>query len=393
MSTTLDKEVRAAAGCLILVALGVVTFWLMGVALVATLPAWGAGGLSGVLVYGLIHLKLTADLRAPARLSRLITIDFDGVRLDAQVKREAVARYASRAGLVVVGMGGGVALGVLVWLLLQADGFGGETVWFQAVGVGVTAGLIALMIVLFRRYVDLAAVVETRLTRALDDANLSYESADDLQPLLDDIDALARDLQIDFPLEARDELRQYVADHAAVVFASPGVLRDAVAAQIARAKHDRTKLEDAARQFDEAMQLHREATPVVLDAGSPSMVAYLDTIYDELLRAKDLCLSTREWDLFNEAIAMGRQELDLLCKRAGAHQLGEVDQPEQGAEAAYRALGLNPEKADEITDDQIKMIYRKLAAAYHPDVGVGRDDAKFKEIVQAYEHLMNHRQA
>lgn len=53
----------------------------------------------------------------------------------------------------------------------------------------------------------------------------------------------------------------------------------------------------------------------------------------------------------------------------------------------YQILGVNEQAAD----DQIKQAYRKLAKQYHPDLhpGDAKAEAKFKDIVEAYEILGN----
>jgi curved DNA-binding protein len=48
----------------------------------------------------------------------------------------------------------------------------------------------------------------------------------------------------------------------------------------------------------------------------------------------------------------------------------------------YETLGVD----SSATMDEIKKAYRKLSKQHHPDVN-GGDDAKFKEIAEAYEHL------
>jgi len=48
----------------------------------------------------------------------------------------------------------------------------------------------------------------------------------------------------------------------------------------------------------------------------------------------------------------------------------------------YDTLGVT----EQATKDEIKKAYRKLSKQHHPDMN-GGDDAKFKEIAEAYEHL------
>ena len=50
----------------------------------------------------------------------------------------------------------------------------------------------------------------------------------------------------------------------------------------------------------------------------------------------------------------------------------------------YDTLGV----AETASTDEIKKAYRKLSKQHHPDIN-GGDDAKFKEIAEAYEHLSN----
>ena len=54
------------------------------------------------------------------------------------------------------------------------------------------------------------------------------------------------------------------------------------------------------------------------------------------------------------------------------------------AKSLYETLEVN----ENATADEIKKAYRKLAVQYHPDK-TGGDDAKFKEINEAYESLSN----
>ncbi|MGN0306125.1 MAG: J domain-containing protein [Lachnospiraceae bacterium] len=53
----------------------------------------------------------------------------------------------------------------------------------------------------------------------------------------------------------------------------------------------------------------------------------------------------------------------------------------------YQILGID----EQATEEQIKQAYRKLAKQYHPDLhpGDAKAEARFKDIVEAYEILGN----
>jgi len=57
----------------------------------------------------------------------------------------------------------------------------------------------------------------------------------------------------------------------------------------------------------------------------------------------------------------------------------------------YETLGLNPSNRQNISIDEIKTAYKKMAMKYHPDKNKGNSDAeqKFKKISHAYDTLSN----
>ena len=51
----------------------------------------------------------------------------------------------------------------------------------------------------------------------------------------------------------------------------------------------------------------------------------------------------------------------------------------------YKALGLDPG----CSEDDIRRAYKALVLRFHPDRGEGSDDARFREVQEAYEHLID----
>jgi DnaJ-domain-containing protein 1 len=93
--------------------------------------------------------------------------------------------------------------------------------------------------------------------------------------------------------------------------------------------------------------------------------------------------------ILNSYFKKGLQEERKLFEEENRKKLAESFVPYN----AYKVLGITPN----ITKDQLKKVYRKLAKKYHPDKYYGQSDAiiqeaeeKFQEITKAYEIILNH---
>lgn len=363
------------------------TIWLIGIVIelfIFTLPAWGSGAVSGIATYGALRLKIASDLHSYAKFSQFVDFGFDGFRLCSKLKREAVKNYVAPYNIVPVLLCILVTAIVFMAIVSEPSGLGREEKWFQISGLLFTAVITLCFALLLWIRIDLTSAVETQVRRALDQANTSFQASGELQEIIRDNALLAEELQINFPQDDVSVVRNYIDTHRIKVLTDPSSLHTVIAAEIEKAKRDQSDLRKAGERFDEVMQLQQNVSRTVFSTKSPSMVNAIDLLYDQIHIAKEVCLPQREWDTFEEAMSVYTQEIKELEKQALSLTAGERLDFNTGN--PYQVLGVTPE----MTDAEIKGVFRELCNIYHPDKGKVRDSEKFKEIKDAYDEIMKH---
>lgn len=112
----------------------------------------------------------------------------------------------------------------------------------------------------------------------------------------------------------------------------------------------------------------------------------LDKIARGILGAKKH-LEDRNWQDFNDVILFAQKELQDL------YDNGSNYDDEENTDKSFRSgkntldifavLGIT----QDMSNEKIKQVYRKLATIYHPDKGLVSDSEKFKQIQSAYEEI------
>lgn len=381
----MDEDGFGCIVSIIVVTIGVyVGIWLLGIfvgLLVATLPAWGAGAISGTATYGLARVKIASDLRSPKKLSKLVTLRFDGNSLAGEPNQEAMKSYAFMFNLASIATCF-LVTAIIFNVVISRGSLATQDDWMRNLGLLLTAGMTIGMSVVLATQLNLASAVETETTGALRRANISLRSSEELQEIVRENALIAEELEIAFPQAYFDEVRGFVESHKVDVLADPSSLDAVIAAALKEAKQDGVHLTSAVERFNQAMALHRRTSQAVFATGSASMLSAVDLIYSQLHEAKEACLPQHEWDTFDEAIAVYSGELHQLEQQAISVVSGK-DPAEHGTDA-YVTLGVTPD----MSDTEIKIVYRDLCHIYHPDKGKVRDSNKFLRIQEAYAAIM-----
>lgn len=185
---------------------------------------------------------------------------------------------------------------------------------------------------------------------------LSQRANAKLDSLKNEIQSLAKQLQISFPLDyIHNEIQKTISSFGKKLLADATPLNNTVANLKQKATEDKNNLEKAHNLYQRAVGLYNE----VLQK-QPHLAEDLE-YYKDLLNNQQIksLLSERKWNDYQDA-------LNLIIKEL------ESNKPETDEEKAYRILGIPPTA----TDEQIKKIVKNLRNAYHPDLA-GEEDKEF----------------
>jgi len=362
---------------------------------VASLPAWGIGLSIGLMVFYALRQKIIRSIRTPENLAGLVTLTFDGRTLNCSINHSEVDKYAdssepiSLAVLICVT----VTVGILVYLANQTQVFVGHKFLDDRMSetasivfaVIISAIIVSYTFAKVKQTETFRVQIRENVERLVASANLSLKATDDLQSLIQKNASFASKLKIAFPDQHTPAIRSYVERNKATLLIDTSGVNRILNSEISKAKEDHTNLERSARFFDEVMQLYFRTASEVNRAGSTSMIYLLDQLLKGIEGLKEL-VPRREWKKFYDGIEFAKGELSLLCKNAARFAEAPQSEPEDQdleSDDPYSVLGVTKE----MTDAQIKQVYRHLCNIYHPDKRLVVDDSKFKDIQEAYEKI------
>ena len=197
---------------------------------------------------------------------------------------------------------------------------------------------------------------------------LSKKANTKLDGLRKEIQSLAKQLQITFPIDYLDtEIQKTIDSYGKRLLTNSAPLDKVVANLTQKATEDKTDLEKANNKYRKAIVLYNDVLHKQPQKAE-ELEYYLGLLNNQQIK---LLLPQRKWNDFHDA-------LDLI--------INELESKKPEVEA-YRILGL-PLTA---TDEQIEKRVRSLRKANHPD-GKNEEDREFfddklKEINVAYDVL------
>ncbi len=235
-------------------------------------------------------------------------------------------------------------------------------------------------------------LLKERVNELISRINTSLERTHELDSLESSIKAINAKLNISFPADFKTEIQKFVDSNTQTLLRDVTPLNDKIADIIRRAKEDLVQLEKASDLYSLAKNFYTKTVRDVTRIGSPALLTQLDALH-VYLNSENLkmLLQNKDWSNFHDAVNAILEELMVIKEAAANYNDWESQQEEETfepteneEEKSCHILGV-PLNA---TADQIKKVYKKLSAIYHPDCNIVNDDTRMKEINWAYEVLM-----
>jgi DnaJ-domain-containing protein 1 len=159
----------------------------------------------------------------------------------------------------------------------------------------------------------------------------------------------------------------------------------------ARLEEDNRHLERAVAAHDRLLETYDEACIMANRAGNEAILWYLDIVSRAIDMLQQVVMQ-RQWRALHEHLASATDELGTIIQNAGRFSQQEQEgsdpaEEEEPANDPYEVLGV---RAD-LSDDEIKSVYRSLAQIYHPDKARAPDHSKFQQIQAAWNTIRRQR--
>lgn len=391
---------------------------------VASLPAYGAGLAVGFgLIFAIRQHRLNS-LDSPNTFARVVTIGFDGKKLNCSINHSEFMNYAASQTAIKLSVLAciGTTTAILIFLAMATQVFLGHALkfWGPRGDVEILARplqedslIISIVIcILIITYTFKEAKLSERFNRSIREeidrrvssANLSLKTTDELESVIKEIAALSTRIKVQIPqnsINSMASIHSYIESHKAELLISTAGLTRKIDEELARANDDWNKLESAVNLHENAMSIYTDTSRQVNRTSSMPLIKELEYDYAGLTHSdlKSL-LPQKRWPEFHTVVNSIIEDLQRLKDLAVKYELHEEEYEEfeeessgleTNVEKAYRILSIPPTS----TDEQIKRVCNNLRKAYHPDQ-VREEERKFfddklKEINWTYDILKSAR--
>jgi hypothetical protein len=404
----MEELIGFVIGAIVVIAIIGLLLGVIGVLLQAAWLSWPAWVVAGVVMFIVWQWHSSRkNERTDSYLLETIKARCIGDKLhwsinDAVITSYAESEYSDIAFIAPV-LGGIASL--VMFVIIQSNGwFSGmlfQFFWFKDKadmvdpGIGSIAGFIATATIVtaiaFFLHPKKTAegLLKERANELISRINTSLERTHELDSLESSIKAINVKLNISFPADFKAEIQQFVDANTQTLLRDVTPLNNRIADLISRAKENLTQLEKASDLYSLAKDFYTKTVREVSKTGSPALLTQLDYIHT-FLNSENLkdVLQKKDWSNFQDVVNGILDEL-VTIKKAATNYLEEEEEivasTETEEERASRILGGVPLNA---TADQIKRMYKALAAIFHPDSKTVKDDTRMKEINWAYDVLM-----
>jgi len=364
---------------------------------IASSLAWGSGVTVGLIMFYASRKRLITSLRQPGKVSELVTLTFDGNRLNCSVNEAKVEKYSASSRPLALGITAStVTTLTFLWFLAQeTDAFVGHKFFETKMSVlasTIVAGIISTIIISYtfvkvKAKTNLRQSIRQEVGRWVSSANVSLESTSELQSIVQSIAGLASKLNINFPDEWNPKIAAYVENNKPALLINTSGLNKLLRKQVSDARDVLNKLEHAIQIYTDVKQVYLQTAHEATQRHATTILQMLDEYSMQLESSKNWLL-TREWNKFMAVVTAIKDDLENLYNIAINYQeTSESNIEEQSSMNAYDILGVSPE----MTDEEIHQVYIQLVKIYHEGTGFVKNEKKWKEINVAYQQIMEER--
>jgi len=225
-----------------------------------------------------------------------------------------------------------------------------------------------------------AAVIESKFRLAVS------PQIKEIPSLIGEIERAAAWTGFVFPTRIASIVEQLKSD----ILRNPHQLNELVEKTCDQCRADLAHLHESKALKMQAMRALDEAKREVLRTGSSILLSRLEPAHEAIESTELLGLiPDRRWADFHEIVTAMTADIIAVMEDAQRFNASDAGKPPSDdrtpttLDQAYRTLGIPPTASD----DQVKRVWRTLAAAWHPDAGAVTDDTRFKVLSHAYEQI------
>lgn len=371
---------------------------------VITLPIWGGALALIILILFLFRLQRMHCLNSPRILSKVITVSFDGQKLNWSLNESQIERHAN-AGLAVFFC---TLIGIIsIWLIQNIfynnEAFQGITFFEKKIPAKVSfivsyilSGIVVIITIIMSKPREiLLNSIRKRINHLMSKINLQVERIKELRTLENSIKSITSELNVHFPIDFQTEIQEFISVHKDELLSDTTEMNKLIEKNIEQAQEDNQQLEKANDLYKAAMELYTQTAHEVNKTGSISLIKDLEHDYEGLIseNLKSMLLY-RKWENFNYGLnsiithLYRLNELAIKYQKEGYEKKAESFKEETDEEKAYRILNIH----HDVTNEQIKRVYKALAGIWHSDRKTIKSETRIKDIIWAYHFLRNKRE-
>lgn len=196
------------------------------------------------------------------------------------------------------------------------------------------------------------------------------------------------------PEHARNALLLAIQDDMPNIIAGNVILQELLQQSTAQLRSENATLATLSQKKSSLDSTYDLACSEANRVGNEAIFRYLDLVAKGIASLRELIVQSK-WTEFSQQIDGAQAELKRLIENID--QIGKTDADEafeeehQVAEShgdPYSTLGVR----SDLSNEDLKSVYRSLAQIYHPDKGRVSDHRKFQEIQRAWQKICAERE-